>query len=190
MQQPNPPQGRLFPDSPQPQSAPRFASNAPHSAQPYEPQQRMQQTGAVPTMTVPRYATGQLQALHGSTPASQMPPMASMPTAQAYQAQQGQTPAPSAESAQTATPLMVHTLQGVPVVVSAEEMRRALEDLDRKNGRKTAKDSGKKKKKRGRFSIVWFVFGLIGVGATLLLLLEHVVIPLLVALNGLTGGAL
>ena len=129
MQQMTPPQGRLFPDTPKQQSAPRFASNAPQGAQAYEPQLRMQQTGSVPVMTMPRYATGQLQALHGAQPVTQMPPMSSLPTVSVYQAMQAQ-PVNIPQTALEGTPIMVHTVQGAPVVVTKEEMERALASLE------------------------------------------------------------
>lgn len=206
MQQMPPPSGGLFPDAPQQQSAPRFASNAPQSApQAYEPQGRM--PSAAPVMPQVSYATGQLRTLHGTQPVTQAPPMAAMPTAQAYQAQQAarpqpqqQTAAPQAQQTQAiqGTPLMVHTIHGIPVAVSAEEMERALEEHASKSGQKQTGKKKQKKEIRGKqkqsgsfvikFSVVWFIFGAIGVITVVLLLLEWVGMPLLVMLNDLTTG--
>lgn len=193
VQQMTPPQGHLFPDKPQQQpAAPRFASNAAPAAQPaqsYEPQARMQQTGSIPVM--PKYGTGSLQTLHGTQPVTSMPPMATMPTAQAYQAQQ----AAQQQSAVTdGTPLMVHTVQGAPVVVTLEEMERAIGEMEQKSGKKQKKQLRGAQKQSGRFvmkfSVLWCVFGVIGVIATALTLWEWAIIPLLVWLHQVTGGAL
>ena len=202
MQQMTPPSGHLFPDHPQQQSSPRFASNAPKAAQAYEPQVRMQQTGSVPVMTVPRYATGQLQALHGSIPATQMPPLATLPTAQVYQQQlvsQQVLPAQAAqvpESAITGTPLMVPTVQGAPVVVNYEEMMRAIEEMEQKPAMKkkrARKEKQEEKQKRSHkivlsFSLLWIVFGVIGMISTALWLWEWIVYGL-VWVQALIGGA-
>lgn len=205
MQQTPPRSGNLFPDNPQPQSGPRFASNVPQlPPQPYEPQSRMHQTGAVPVLQQ-TFGTGQLTPLHNTTPVTQLPPMSTMPVAQPRQAQQ---PAPrprkpahpdAAEPAVSVaalqgTPLMVHTVQGIPVAVTAEEMQRALEEMSAKKGKKSRPpkaqpDEQKKKgRRRGKFSIVWNVFAFIGVVSVLLLLLEWIGMPLLVLLNDVTAG--
>ncbi|MBR3764741.1 MAG: hypothetical protein IKK57_09370 [Clostridia bacterium] len=204
MQQLPPPQGRQFPDAPQQPKTPLFASNAPNAAAPvqgYEPQARMQHTGSVPVIQAPKYSTGQLRTLHSTMPVQQMPPQSAYPAnplqpAQAYQARHA-TP----ENIQQipGTPLMVQTVQGVAVVVTAEEMEKALAEHARKNGkRKIRKQSGGQKKetkqeKKSRFamkfSVTWLIFGLIGIVSSILWLLEWVIIPLLVYLNTLTGGA-
>lgn len=197
MQQMTPPQGRLFPDTPKQQSAPRFASNAPQGAQAYEPQLRMQQTGSVPVMTMPRYATGQLQALHGSQPVTQMPPMSSLPTVSVYQAMQAQ-PVNIPQTALEGTPIMVHTVQGAPVVVTKEEMERALASLEeatdgRKKSRRRKKDAkhegAKTVKVVSKFSVFWMIFGVIGIAASAYYVWNWGVIPLLVWLHKVTGGA-
>lgn len=195
MQQMTPPQGHLFPDNqPQQPAAPRFASNAvpaAQNAQPYEPQVRMQQTGSIPVM--PKYGTGSLQTLHGTQPVNAMPPMATMPTAQAYQAQQEQQAARQ-QSAVDGTPLMVHTVQGTPVVVTLEEMERAIGEMEQKSGKKQKKKLKGAQQQSGRFvmkfSVLWCVFGVIGVISTGLALWEWAIIPLLVWLHQVTGGAL
>lgn len=205
MQPMTPPQGHLFPENQQQQqpAAPRFASNAIPMAQPtqsYEPQVRMQQTGSFAPVSqqtgslpvMPRYGTGSLQTLHGTQPVSTMPPMATMPTAQDYQAQQ--LAQQNQQSPKDGTPVMVRTVQGVPVVVSVEEMERAIESLEQKSGKKQKKKLQGAQKQQGRFamkfSIVWCVFGIIGVIATALTLYERVIVPLLVWLHQVTGGAL
>ena len=197
MQQMTPPQGRLFPDTPKQQSAPRFASNAPQGAQAYEPQLRMQQTGSVPVMTMPRYATGQLQALHGAQPVTQMPPMSSLPTVSVYQAMQAQ-PVNIPQTALEGTPIMVHTVQGAPVVVTKEEMERALAYLEeatdgRKKSRRRKKDAkhegAKTVKVVSKFSVFWMIFGVIGIVASAYYVWNWGVIPLLVWLHKVTGGA-
>ena len=197
MQQMTPPQGRLFPDTPKQQSAPRFASNAPQGAQAYEPQLRMQQTGSVPVMTMPRYATGQLQALHGAQSVTQMPPMSSLPTVSVYQAMQAQ-PVNIPQTALEGTPIMVHTVQGAPVVVTKEEMERALASLEeatdgRKKSRRRKKDAkhegAKTVKVVSKFSVFWMIFGVIGIAASAYYVWNWGVIPLLVWLHKVTGGA-
>ena len=179
MQQQTPPQGRLFPDKPQQQTAHRFAGT---TAQGYEPQPRMQQTGPVPVYHSARYSTGSLQTLHGSQPVQNMPPIATMPTAQAYQA------------AQQGNPILVQTVQGTPVIVSEEQLRQALEAFDKqqaagkkpgkkKSARKTkAEKAGEKEKKPFvlKLSVFWLIFGLIGIATVLVQLARYVVIPLLV----------
>ena len=196
MQQMTPPQGRLFPDTPKQQSAPRFASNAPQGAQAYEPQLRMQQTGSVPVMTMPRYATGQLQALHGSQPVTQMPPMSSLPTVSVYQAMQAQ-PVNIPQTALEGTPIMVHTVQGAPVVVTKEEMERALASLEeatdgRKKSRRRKKDAkhegAKTVKVVSKFSVFWMIFGVIGIVSSAIWAWEWIQY-LLVWLGQVTGGA-
>lgn len=196
MQQMTPPQGRLFPDNPSQQSAPRFASNAPQGAQAYEPQLRMQQTGSVPVMTMPRYATGQLQALHGSQPATQMPPMSSLPTVSVYQAMQAQ-PVNIPQTALEGTPIMVHTVQGAPVVVTKEEMERALASLEeatdgRKKSRRRKKDANHEGAKTikvvSKFSVFWMIFGVIGIVSSSIWVWEWIQY-LLVWLGQVTGGA-
>ncbi len=196
MQQMTPPQGRLFPDNPSQQSAPRFASNAPQGAQAYEPQLRMQQTGSVPVMTMPRYATGQLQALHGSQPVTQMPPMSSLPTVSVYQAMQAQ-PVNIPQTALEGTPIMVHTVQGAPVVVTKEEMERALASLEeatdgRKKSRRRKKDANhegaKTVKVVSKFSVFWMIFGVIGIVSSAIWVWEWIQY-LLVWLGQVTGGA-
>lgn len=196
MQQMTPPQGRLFPDTPKQQSAPRFASNAPQGAQAYEPQLRMQQTGSVPVMTMPRYATGQLQALHGAQPVTQMPPMSSLPTVSVYQAMQAQ-PVNIPQTALEGTPIMVHTVQGAPVVVTKEEMERALASLEeatdgRKKSHRRKKDAkhegAKTVKVVSRFSVFWMIFGVIGIVSSAIWAWEWIQY-LLVWLGQVTGGA-
>lgn len=196
MQQMTPPQGRLFPDTPKQQSAPRFASNAPQGAQAYEPQLRMQQTGSVPVMTMPRYATGQLQALHGAQPVTQMPPMSSLPTVSVYQAMQAQ-PVNIPQTALEGTPIMVHTVQGAPVVVTKEEMERALASLEeatdgRKKSRRRKKDAkhegAKTVKVVSKFSVFWMIFGVIGIVSSAIWAWEWIQY-LLVWLGQVTGGA-
>ena len=196
MQQMTPPQGRLFPDTPKQQSAPRFASNAPQGAQAYEPQLRMQQTGSVPVMTMPRYATGQLQALHGAQPVTQMPPMSSLPTVSVYQAMQAQ-PVNIPQTALEGTPIMVHTVQGAPVVVTKEEMERALASLEEANeGRKKSRRRKKDAKHEGaktvkvvsKFSVFWMIFGVIGIVSSSIWAWEWIQY-LLVWLGQVTGGA-
>ena len=196
MQQMTPPQGRLFPDTPKQQSAPRFASNAPQGAQAYEPQLRMQQTGSVPVMTMPRYATGQLQALHGAQPVTQMPPMSSLPTVSVYQAMQAQ-PVNIPQTALEGTPIMVHTVQGAPVVVTKEEMERALASLEeatdgRKKSRRRKKDAkhegAKTVKVVSKFSVFWMIFGVIGIFSSAIWAWEWIQY-LLVWLGQVTGGA-
>lgn len=204
MQQQNPPQGRLFPDPPQdqPTAAPRFSSTG---TQPYEPQLRMQQTGAYSLYHSARYTTGSLQALHGQ-PVQTLPPMSTMPTAQAYQAamQQAQT---QPQASPQGTPLMVQTVQGTPVIVTLEALQAALaqqsgkapqSDRDeeaetperdrkrpaRKQRRKerTLEKSEKERKakpRRIKLSVLWFVFGIIGMGTTAFYILRLVVTFLL-----------
>lgn len=196
MQQMTPPQGRLFPDTPKQQSARRFASNAPQGAQAYEPQLRMQQTGSVPVMTMPRYATGQLQALHGAQPVTQMPPMSSLPTVSVYQAMQAQ-PVNIPQTALEGSPIMVHTVQGAPVVVTKEEMERALASLEeatdgRKKSRRRKKDAkhegAKTVKVVSKFSVFWMIFGVIGIVSSAIWAWEWIQY-LLVWLGQVTGGA-
>ena len=206
MQQLPPPQGRQFPDTPQQPKAPLFASNAPTASQGYEPQPPMQHTGSVPVIQAPRYSTGQLRTLHSTLPVQQMPPQSAYPAnpvqpAPTYQARHA-APANAQQTAGlTGTPLMVRTVQGVAVAVTAEEMQTALDEYARKNGKRKGRKKAavqeqtgrqqkeKKQEKKGRFvmkfSVAWLVFGVIGV----LWLLEWVIIPLLVYLNTLTGGA-
>jgi len=179
MQQQTPPQGRLFPDPPQEQqkpAAPRFASTA---TQPYEPQPRMQHTGAYPTYSSARYTTNSLQTLH-TQPVQTMPPMAAMPTAQAYQAAMQQK-----QQHVEGNPVIVQTVQGTPVLVTVEQLQSALKGheapVDEKKQRKSRKE--KKERKPRRFSLVWFVFGLIGMGTTAIAVLR-VVITLLLKLKG------
>lgn len=227
MQQMNPQQGHLFPDKPQAPAAPRFASNMPQTTQAYEPQQRMQQTGAIPVipqqtgsfpvltqqtgsmpvLQMPQYPTGQLRTLHTGTPVTQLPPMSTMPTAQAYQTQQAQQAAQQAAGTIAGTPLVVHTVQGIAVAVTAEEMQRALDELAAKSGKQKQADQAQegkqakkqkqkvkgKQKREGKFvmkfSVAWCAFGLIGIFSALCWLLEWVIIPVLVYLTNLTGGA-
>lgn len=202
MQQIPPPSGGLFPDTPQQPSTPLFASNMQQTPQP-----GMQQTGSVPVLQVPRYATGQLRALHGTQPVQQMPPMSAMPVAPVYAAQQTvppqphrQQPAPGQEalpiSALEGTPLMVRTVQGTPVAVTAEEMERALEEHAGKSRQKQKgrqkKESREKQKQSGRFSlkfsVAWCIFGVIGIISVVLLFLEWVAMPVLVLLQELLAG--
>lgn len=201
MQQQTPPQGRLFPDPPQEQqqTAPRFASTG---TQPYEPQLRMQQTtGAYPTYNSARYTTGSLQTLHGQ-PVQTLPPMATMPTAQAYQQAMLQN-----QPVQQGSPMIVQTVQGTPVLVTLEQLQAALEQQKEKLGEKDAEkdsekdgkksrkkktaresrkekdtDSRKEKKQKSvsvKFSVMWFIFGLIGMGTTAVYVLKFVITFLL-----------
>ncbi len=189
MQPTSPTPGRLFPDNPQPQNGPRFASNVQQPLQPYEPQPRMQQTGSIPVIPVSPYTTGSLRPLHGGQPVSSMPPMATMPTAQAYQ----QATQPTVQEAPVVgTPLMVHTIQGTPVLVTREEMERTLGESAGKKKRARHKKAEEKGagKSRKKVSLFWFVFGVIGILFLLYHLLESVGIPLLVFLHDVTGGAL
>lgn len=207
MQQQTPPQGRLFPDPPQEQqTAPRFSSNT--GTQPYEPQLRMQQTGAYPMYNSARYSTGSLQTLHGQ-PVQTLPPMATMPTAQAYQAAMQQSQ--PAVQAQQGNPMIVQTVQGTPVLVTLEQLQAALEqqkekltraeaeqtaDQDGKKARKPrkekrvrkekAKDAEGKKEKKSvtfKFSILWILFGVIGMGTVGVYVLK-IVFTLLCKLTG------
>lgn len=191
MQQMMPPQGPLFPENRQEQPKPRFPSNAQASAaQNYEPQRRMQQTGSLPIYQSARYTTGSLQPVRASQPVSTMQPMATMPTVQQYQAQMASQPAQE-------TPVMVHTVQGQPVVVSAEELRQALASLGAKSEpqeqkkklrqSKKQKSQQQKEQKQSRFamkmSVTWFVFGLIGMGTAGVYVLR-IVITFLLRLKG------
>ena len=218
MQQMPPPQGRAFPDTPQQPKAPLFASNASNAsnaAPGYEPQPRMQHTGSVPVIQAPRYSTGQLRTLHSTLPVQQMPPMSSYPAnplqpgqaVQTYQARHAmpeQTQEPLSAAAINGTPLMVRTVQGVAVAVTAEEMEKALEEHARKSGKhrgkkksgepkKEKKEKKQKQEKSGKFalkfSVTWCAFGVIGIISAALWLFEWVIMPLLVYLNTLTGGA-
>ncbi len=179
MQQQTPPQGRLFPDPPQEQrpAAPRFVSTA---TQPYEPQPRMQHTGAYPTYSSARYTTSSLQTLH-TQPVQTMPPMASMPTAHAYQAAMQQKQQATAEG----NPVIVQTVQGTPVLVTVEQLQAALKGHEVPDNEKKPRKSRREKKehKPRRFSMLWFVFGLIGMGTTAIAVLR-VVITLLLKLKG------
>lgn len=185
MQQQTPPQGRLFPDPPQEQrpAAPRFASTA---TQPYEPQLRMQHTGAYANSPSARYTTGSLQTLH-TQPVQTMPPMASMPTAQAYQAAMQQQNQPL----QQGSPVIVQTVQGTPVLVTMEQLEAALEqkrEAEAKDGKKSrrAKKEQKtegRKAKRARLPVMWLLFGLIGMGTTAVYALRFI-ITLLLKLKG------
>ncbi len=47
----------------------------------------------------------------------------------------------------------------------------------------------KKRRKRHRFSLLWNLFALVGIGTILVQLARYVVIPLLVWVQSLTGGA-
>lgn len=198
MQQMMPPQGPLFPENRQEQPKPRFPSNAQASAaQNYEPQRRMQQTGSLPIYQSARYATGSLQPVHASQPVSTMQPMSTMPTAQQYQAQLAAQAAAQQQTQEK--PLMLHTVQGQPVVISAEELRRALASLDshsapqeqaqKKKLRQSKKQKGKQQReqKQSRFamkmSVTWFVFGLIGMGTAGVYVLR-IVITFLLRLKG------
>lgn len=209
MQQMFPPDRRLFPDNPQQQSAPRFASNAPQaSTQSYEPQARMQNTGSYPPVQQQYpYAAGQLQALH-SAPDGRTPRIPVIPLTGSQQ-----IPA----TAQEGTLLLVYTSEGTPVNITDKEMERALtahaengqqqtQKGRHKGKRKQAQkqesgqkqESTQKKEIRGKkeqtgkfvmkFSIAWCVFGVIGIISTALTVYEWVIVPLLVWLNGLIGG--
>lgn len=180
VQQMTPPQGRLFPDPPEQnqQSAPRFSSSNTHA---YEPQLRMQQSGRLPVYNPSQYTTGSLQALHGTQPVQSMPPLSAMPTAQAYQAQQQS----AQQSAQQGSPVIVQTMQGVPVLVSLEELKKALGEMESKEEKEQKGKQKSKQEKRSRslsvkFSVMWVVFGLIGIGTVLVQTARYVVIPLLV----------
>lgn len=189
MQPMTPQEGRLFPDTPQQQSAPRFASNAPHTVpQTYEPQPRMHNTGSYPVLQQPTYVTGQLQALHG-TPVTQLPRMSAV----------GSTVPPTAIQG---TPLLVYTDKGTPVAVTDQEMQRALaahaapqeqtqQGRQRKKARQKKELRGKKEqtgKFAMKFSVTWCIFGVIGIISTALTVYEWVIVPLLVWLNQLIGG--
>lgn len=195
MQQMMPPQGPLFPENRQEQPKPRFPSNAQASAaQNYEPQLRMQQSGSLPIYQSARYASGTLQPVRASQPVSTMQPMATMPTVQQYQAQL------AAQQTQE-TPLMLHTVQGQPVIVSAEELRKAVAALgvqsepqkQTKKQEKKLRQSKKQKsqqqkeQKQSRFvmkmSVTWFIFGLIGMGTAGVYVLR-IVITFLLRLKG------
>lgn len=181
MQQ-KPPAGKLFPDHPQQQSTPRFASNAPQqTAQGYEPQLRMQQTGAYQPVH-PAFGTGQLTPLHSAS-------------SQPHPGRPGKPVPQSAPSALPDTAVMVHTVQGTPVAVHAGELERALAELEQRAGkRKARKDKAddsreqKRRKRKRRFSMVWNVFAFVGIISVILLILEWVGIPLLVLLNNLRAG--
>lgn len=181
MMQQQPPKGKLFPDHPQEQSGPRFASNAPRqNPQSYEPQHRMQQTGSYQPVQPP-FGTSHLQPLHDK-------PFSRLQGAQ-------EPPQQIPPSALEGTPLMVYTVQGAPVAVTAEEMERALAELQskpnkRKNRTSRTDDSREQKRRKGkrRFSLVWNVFAFVGIISVILLVLEWVGIPLLVLLNDLTAG--
>lgn len=177
MQQRTPPQGRLFPDPPeQQQPVSRFPNT---NVQPYEPQVRMQQSGRLPVYNASQYTTGSLQALHGTQPVQSMQPLAAMPTASAYQAQQAAQQNPS-----QGTPVIVQTVQGVPVLVSIDELKRAVGEQEA-SPEKEPKDKRKSRKERQprrslKLSAMWFVFGLIGLATVLVQTARYVVIPLLV----------
>lgn len=205
MQQQTPPQGRLFPDPPQEQkqTAPRFASTG---TQPYEPQLRMQQTGAYPTYNSARYTTGSLQTLHGQ-PVQTLPPLSTMPTAQAYQQSLMQNQLSQQAQTLQGSPMIVQTVQGTPVLVTLEQLQAALEqqkeklsgkdaeqesekDGKKERKKKAAKESRKEKDTEGRkekksksvavkFSVMWFIFGLIGMGTTAVYVLKFVITFLL-----------
>ena len=189
VQQKMPSTGRLFPDQPQTQQAPRFPSN--NGAQGYEPQARMQQTGSIPVInapvrsaTTPLFTTGTMQALRGTQPVQTMQPMSTMPPASAFQSPQSM-------------PVLIQTLQGTPVLVTREALEAAVAQLPKlpdspadslpdpaekgRKGRKAKqpKKPKEKKEKKKRFSFVWFGFGLIGVATVLVSLARYVVIPLL-----------
>ena len=196
MQQQTPPQGRLFPDPPQgqQQASPRFASNS--------AQLHMQHSGQLPVYHSARYASGMMPVMQGQ-PVQTMPPMATMPTAQAYQAsQQGE-------------PVIVQTVQGMPVLVTVEQLQAALDKHrgtqeeqepkptrrrrtrkthdeaaddkpDRKKSAKNKKDKKDKKEKKPlsfRLSVVWFIFGLIGMG-TVGVTLIRLVVNILIRMKG------
>lgn len=202
MQMMDPHQGHRFPDNPQPPQERRFASNMPPQAQAqaqgYEQQGRM--PGTAPVMPPLTYPTGQLQALHGTQPVSTMPPMTT--------ARQGEISATAVQG----TPLIVYTMQGVAVAVTDAEMQRVLDAQAAKSAQEQQGDQKQKGRQRGKqksrqkkeirgkkeqkgsfaikFSVVWFVFGVIGVVSTALAAYEWVVIPFLVWLHQVTGGAL
>lgn len=208
MQQQTPPRGRLFPDPPQAQTqAPRFSSTG---AQPYEPQPRMQQTGAYPTYHSARYSTNSLQTLHVQ-PVQTLPPMSTMPTAQTYQTALAQSQLSQQmkqnPSLQQTNPLIVQTVQGTPVVVSMEQLEEALRQQKEKQGdsekaestgkdrkeRKAEKKQKKEKKEKAtvvktRPSLFWIFFGLIGIATVLYLLYGQVIVPLRYYLYSLTSG--
>ncbi|MBQ7848600.1 MAG: hypothetical protein IJ343_02605 [Clostridia bacterium] len=198
MQQMMPPQGPLFPDNRQEQQKPRFPSNAQAApAQNYEPQLRMQQSGSLPIYTSARYASGTLQPVRASQPVSTMQPMATMPTAQQYQAQLAAQTAAQQQSQEK--PLVLHTVQGQPVVINADELRQALAALNVQNAPQEQKQTKKlrqskkqksqqqKEQKQSRFmmkmSVTWFVFGLIGMGTAGVFVLK-IVITFLLRLKG------
>jgi len=153
--QQQPPKGRLFPDRPVEQTnAPRFSTN---NTQGYEAQPRMQQTGSYGLSQSARYGTGSFQAVRDSQPVNTMPPMAAMPTAQAYTAQQALSnsqrfstgsfqpvrdsqpvntmppvttvASPMQPVVQQGAPVMMQTVQGTPVLISPEQLQAAVAQL-------------------------------------------------------------
>ena len=128
---------------------------------------------------------------------TQMPPMSSLPPVSVYQAMQAQ-PVNIPQTALEGTPIMVHTVQGAPVVVTKEEMERALASLEeatdgRKKSRRRKKDAkhegAKTVKVVSKFSVFWMIFGVIGIAASAYYVWNWGVIPLLVWLHKVTGGA-
>lgn len=175
MQQ-QPPKGRLFPDRPVEQtSAPRFSSN---TAQGYEAQARMQQTGSYGMSQSSRYGTGSFQAVRDSQPVNTMPPMASMPTAQSYAAAQQTlsssqrfstgsfqpvrdsqpvntmppvtTVAAAQPVVQQGAPVMMQTVQGTPVLISQEQLQAAAAQLAAQGLIKPAEEKDSAKVKAGK----------------------------------------
>lgn len=200
MQQMMPPTGPLFPDNRQEQHTPRFPSNAQTiPPQKYEPQLQMQHSGSLPIYQSAQYASGTLQPVHSSQPVSTMKPMATMPTAQEYQAHLAVQYA-AAQNPQE-KPLLLHTVQGQPVVISAETLRKAAAALDAQAAPQEAQHQSKKKlrqqkkqknrqekvQKQSRFamkmSVTWFIFGLIGMGTAGVYVLR-IVITFLLRLKG------
>ena len=171
MQQ-QPPKGRLFPDRPVEQTnAPRFSNN---NTQGYEAQPRMQQTGSYGMSQSARYGTGSFQAVRDSQPVNTMPPMAAMPTAQAYTAQQALSnsqrfstgnfqpvrdsqpvntmppvttvASPMQPIVQQGAPVMMQTVQGTPVLISPEQLQAAVAQLTAQGLLKPAEEEAAKAK--------------------------------------------
>lgn len=192
MQQMQPPQGRLFPDKQEQQSAPRFSSNAQGAAQNYEPQLRMQQSGSLPIYQSNRYPTGQMQPVQASQPVNTLPPMSTMPTAQAYQQQLAQQAMQQQSTVEK--PVLLHTIQGQPVLIDMAEIRQTLgldeqptheESLKKLRKARQTMEQKKtsKQEKQSRFtmkmSVTWFLFGLVGMGTAGVLVLRFVITFLL-----------
>lgn len=175
MQQ-QPPKGRLFPDRPVEQTnAPRFSNN---NTQGYEAQPRMQQTGSYGMSQSSRYGTGSFQAVRDSQPVNTMPPMAAMPTAQAYSAQQALSnsqrfstgsfqpvrdsqpvntmppvttvASPMQPVVQQGAPVMMQTVQGTPVLISPEQLQAVVAQLTAQGLLKPSEEQGSEKTRADR----------------------------------------